>query len=847
MRGLTQLSLLTLLSSLLSACVIDQNLSQPDVYLCNSDDDCISGFFCEESLEEDDQEVTGFCVPIEDDGDDEATDISDASDAADPTDATDSSDATDAPDTTDPSDASETSDGTDPSEATDATDASDSSDVSNPDDCGDPIILETPLPEDDTQQDVTLRLDCWNPTTGAPTGAAYTDLFNNYEWQEFATFAMEPVDDEYFWAGYKLVGTMADGTQRIIFFSDPQNERGLLELLVFGESFQQFYFDTGIRSWGGPTCDEPLSNNFLNLQGQECEYNLDELVNFNGGFENYCGESEDRIWQWTANPTDGVANAMYARRGDGYISYGSAPMPSAADTFSPLEGDGALKLFADGDSTSGTSGLTLTRTTPSLAGRPVLVDAFVYISRFEPLENGASGELTFTSFDANNNEEIELVSTSIHNDLSQDTWHSIRLCTYVPEGTGTTEIGLNITHTNSARGTIYVDNVRMRQVALCVFDEELNETDFGDFPQTFYEEGSYQDSVFRDGICSELGGSASCSTPEGLKDCSSDSDRVGPYNSAPICMGTGNGGAGEFTCSFECLPGFQASTTPIDNSCVPEGSPAGMATIPNGTYTRGCDTAINGSCTAEAQPQFSMQVSSFHIDIAEVTAGQYRECAQAGICEEPALGGPEFELSSYYSFRDDAAMNFVTYSQAKTYCAFRGKRLPTEAEWEVAAGAQVQNSMTTRTDFPWGDAPPPDCDHAIKGSCSYSYPQSIGTLARGHSFFGLANMGGNVREWVHDYYQSNLYSNSAERIRFGGPQENVEQQNTVRGGSFDISSGVPFHTWHRSGLPGGLREVDLGFRCVQPATLRNAGMACISEVDCLTGSCEGEDGAKVCL
>ena len=97
----------------------------------------------------------------------------------------------------------------------------------------------------------------------------------------------------------------------------------------------------------------------------------------------------------------------------------------------------------------------------------------------------------------------------------------------VPEGTGTTEIGINLTHTNSARGTIYVDNVRMREVSMCVYDEELDETDFGDLPQTFYEEGSYQDSVFRDGVCSELGGSASCSTPEGLKDCSSDSDRVG--------------------------------------------------------------------------------------------------------------------------------------------------------------------------------------------------------------------------------------------------------------------------------------------------------------------------------
>ena len=640
---------------------------------------------------------------------------------------------------------------------------------------------------------------------------------------------------------------MADGTKRIIFFSEPQNERGLLELLVFGESFQQFYFDTGIRSWGGPTCDEPLSNNYLNLDGYECEYNLDELANFNGGFENYCGENQDRIWQWTANPTDGVAHAVAARRGDAFFSYGSAPMPSAADTFIPFEGDGALKLFADGESTTGASGLTLTRTTPSLAGRHVLIDAVVYISRFEPLEDGASGELTFTSFGAGNNAELEL---RIYEHLQRPRSRYLALDSplyYVPEGTGTTEIGLNLTHTNSARGTIYVDNVRMREVSLCVYDEELDETDFGDLPQTFYEEGSYQDSIFRDGVCSELGGSASCSTPEGLKDCSSDSNRVGPYNSAPICMATGSGGEGEFACSFECLPGFQASTTPIDNSCVPEGSPADMATIPNGTYTRGCDSTMNASCIAEAQPQFSMQVSSFHIDIAEVTAGQYRECAKPVFARSPLLAARVRAKLLLCSFRDDAAMNFVTYSQAKTYCAFRGKRLPTEAEWEVAAGAQVQNSMTTQTDFPWGDAPPPDCGHAVKGSCSYSYPQSIGTLARGHSFFGLANMGGNVREWVHDYYQTNLYNNSAERIRFGGPQENVEQQNTVRGGSFDISNGVPFHTWHRSGLPGGLREVDLGFRCAQPATLRETGMDCISEVDCLTGSCQGEDGAKVCL
>ena len=177
---------------------------------------------------------------------------------------------------------------------------------------------------------------------------------------------MEAVEEEYFWATYKLVGTMTDGTKRIVFFSEPRNERGLLELLVFGESFQQFYFDTGIRSWEDPPVMSLLSNNYLNLDGYECEYNLDELANFNGGFENYCGENQDRIWQWTANPNRWRRPCRRCAAAVMRSSRVRQPMPSAADTFIPFEGDGALKLFSDGESTTGASGLTLTRTTPSL-------------------------------------------------------------------------------------------------------------------------------------------------------------------------------------------------------------------------------------------------------------------------------------------------------------------------------------------------------------------------------------------------------------------------------------------------------------------------------------------------
>ena len=64
-----------------------------------------------------------------------------------------------------------------------------------------------------------------------------------------------------------------------------------------------------------------------------------------------------------------------------------------------------------------------------------------------------------------------------------------------------------------------------------------------------------------------------------------------------------------------------------------------------------------------AQPQFSMQVSSFHIDIAEVTAGQYRNMHKP-VFARPALGG-QGSTSTHCAFRDDAAMNFVTYGQTR--------------------------------------------------------------------------------------------------------------------------------------------------------------------------------------
>ena len=55
----------------------------------------------------------------------------------------------------------------------------------------DSIVRETPLPGDVETQDITLRLDCWNPETGSPVSAAHTDQYNNYVWQEMVELAMK--------------------------------------------------------------------------------------------------------------------------------------------------------------------------------------------------------------------------------------------------------------------------------------------------------------------------------------------------------------------------------------------------------------------------------------------------------------------------------------------------------------------------------------------------------------------------------------------------------------------------------------------------------------------------------
>jgi formylglycine-generating enzyme required for sulfatase activity len=240
----------------------------------------------------------------------------------------------------------------------------------------------------------------------------------------------------------------------------------------------------------------------------------------------------------------------------------------------------------------------------------------------------------------------------------------------------------------------------------------------------------------------------------------------------------------------------------------------------------------DGQGAADERPRHAVTLSAYCIDRTEVTVAAYAACVAAGACSAPPMtvnwssySGNELKLFNRAcngSDRPSHPINCVDWIQAAAYCAWRGGRLPTEAEWEYAARGGDGRI------HPWGSAPPSarrlnacgaECLAAasrdgIPRKALYDDDDGWPTTAPVESFpegaspLGVLDMAGNVWEWTADWYGP--YAEVAQTDPEGAT---TGTSRVSRGGSWTSGGAETARATDRDWLDPETREATLGFRC----------------------------------
>jgi formylglycine-generating enzyme required for sulfatase activity len=237
---------------------------------------------------------------------------------------------------------------------------------------------------------------------------------------------------------------------------------------------------------------------------------------------------------------------------------------------------------------------------------------------------------------------------------------------------------------------------------------------------------------------------------------------------------------------------------------------ADMVFIPAGSFLMGSDSGAESE-----SPVHQILLPGFWMDVYPVTndrfadfvaATHYRTTAEMLNERCPKARKPIW--SAFASSRDQHPVVCVSWEDAQAFAKWKGKRLPTEAEWEKAARGGIEDAL-----FPWGNDQPDDqmCTWNRASAADGDAPGTTEVgLARPNPY-GLVHMTGNVWQWCKDWFSDTYYADSASESPTGPTDGKYRVR---RGGAWNVREAFRLRCANRGAMSPDGSWPNLGFRCV---------------------------------
>ena len=227
-----------------------------------------------------------------------------------------------------------------------------------------------------------------------------------------------------------------------------------------------------------------------------------------------------------------------------------------------------------------------------------------------------------------------------------------------------------------------------------------------------------------------------------------------------------------------------------------------MVLVPAGEFFRGTNEGGYNE-----RPLGLLYLEPFWIDKYEVTNAHYSEFVEATGHRQP--GPPSRYARKLAHLRGaNQPVAYVSWADASAYCEWKGKRLPTESEWEKAIRG------TDGRTWPWGEDLT-DYPANFGGSQDgFEYTAPVGSFPKDRSIFGVFDGAGNAMEWADNWYIEDLYKVSTVKKNKRAQRDGTRTYKTLRGGGY-TSRGIDLRITNRMFMVPDFRDETIGFRCAK--------------------------------